>query len=358
LETTVNTINTVQGAEADAATADDLSDVTTTTTEAKLRRLLLRLAPSNFTATIQGAAQTDLAAMLGTMATYFKAAGAAYSATIGGGAEVDVESSLTALAAYFNAASAALSVVSQPGVAARTNLNDITQDLADILAGAGITNFPASAIPGNGVSIAQVVSKIYDLVTAVAIEADVNTSLDTIVPATPTAGALTDILSKAAGGNTFDKATDSLEALADTIAAQATGIGTIFHVVKSVLQSAIVTGGSVDLTTVSSGGLLEVIGAYVQNGGTAFNSATHTAVLNLISDNARGSGSFYTMAEALGLANAAVGGEDATTWGGVVLETGKKIGVIATGEDFTSGGTIDIYLIFRRLAAGATIAAA
>jgi hypothetical protein len=214
LETTVNTINTVQGPENAAATLDNLTDVTTTSTEAKLRRLLLRMAPAAFTATIQGATPTDLAAMLGTMATYFKAAGAtmnptinalsptdvsscfndlatyfkaagsamnptingasptdvsgcfnslatylkaagaAFSATIGGAAKTDVESAFTALAAYFNAASAALSVVSQPGVAARTNLNDITQDLSDILAGAGITNYPASAVPGNGISIA------------------------------------------------------------------------------------------------------------------------------------------------------------------------------------------------------------
>lgn len=42
-----------------------------------------------------------------------------------------------------------------------------------------------------------------------------------IVPATPTAGSLQDILSKAAGGNTFDKATDSLEMLSDKVGAYA-----------------------------------------------------------------------------------------------------------------------------------------
>ena len=40
-------------------------------------------------------------------------------------------------------------------------------------------------------------------------------ALDTVVPLSPTAGALTDILSKAAGARTFDKATDSLEMLSD-----------------------------------------------------------------------------------------------------------------------------------------------
>ena len=43
------------------------------------------------------------------------------------------------------------------------------------------------------------------------------TALDTVVPLSPTAGALTDILSKAAGTRTFDKATDSLEAIRDKI---------------------------------------------------------------------------------------------------------------------------------------------
>jgi len=41
--------------------------------------------------------------------------------------------------------------------------------------------------------------------------------LNTIVPATPIAGSIYDILSKVAGGNTFNKATDSLEAIADML---------------------------------------------------------------------------------------------------------------------------------------------
>ena len=43
------------------------------------------------------------------------------------------------------------------------------------------------------------------------------TAIDTVVPLSPTAGALSDILSKAAGARTFDKATDSLEAIRDKI---------------------------------------------------------------------------------------------------------------------------------------------
>lgn len=51
------------------------------------------------------------------------------------------------------------------------------------------------------------------------INAEVDTALDTIVPASPTAGSLNDALSKAAGGNTFSKATDSLEMLSDKLGA-------------------------------------------------------------------------------------------------------------------------------------------
>lgn len=329
LETIVNTINTVQGAEADAATLDDLSDVTTTTTEAKLRRLLLRLAPGAYSATINGVAQTDEAAALAALATYFKtagaaidptingaspkdisscfldiatylkAAGAAYSATIGGAAKADVESSFTQLAAYFNAASAAISVTIDNGGAARSNLNDILSDLGAILNGGGITTFPASAAPGNGVNIAAVLGKIYDLVAE----------------------------------------------------------GTVFKVKKTILQSDIVAAG-IDLTLASTGGELELIAVYTQNGAVAFDSAAHGATAELFTNNVSGSLSFMTAAQALLIANCIVSDKNATSWTGVVLETGKKVSIKATGENFTSAGNADIYLIFRRLAPGATVAAA
>jgi len=47
------------------------------------------------------------------------------------------------------------------------------------------------------------------------VNAEVDTALNTIVPAAPTAGSLNDALSKASGGNTFNKATDSLEAIGE-----------------------------------------------------------------------------------------------------------------------------------------------
>ena len=120
----------------DAATSDDLSDITTTALNSKVRRLLLRLSSDAFTATIQGAARTELDTMLAQLATYVSAAGAAYSATV------------------------------DPGGSARTNIEQTLEDLGKILAGAGITTFPAAAVPADGVSMAAVLRKIYDLIDA------------------------------------------------------------------------------------------------------------------------------------------------------------------------------------------------
>ena len=49
------------------------------------------------------------------------------------------------------------------------------------------------------------------------VNTEVDSALNTIIPASPTAGSINDSLSKAAGGNTFDKSTDSLEAIRDRI---------------------------------------------------------------------------------------------------------------------------------------------
>ena len=115
------------GQRDDVATLDTLADITTTSIQAKLRRILTRMAPGAFSATIQGAARTDLALMLDQLATYIAALGAAYSATV------------------------------DPGGAARTNIEQTLEDLGAILAGAaGLTTFPVRALPANTVSMAEV----------------------------------------------------------------------------------------------------------------------------------------------------------------------------------------------------------
>lgn len=116
-----------------------------------------------FSTTIQGAARTTIETAFDGLAAYLKAAGAAFSSTIQGAARTDVESAFTGLAAYFVAAGAALSVTIDPGGAARTSLATLWNDLGQMLAGAaGITTWPASAPPGNGVSIAEAIRQIYD----------------------------------------------------------------------------------------------------------------------------------------------------------------------------------------------------
>jgi len=62
------------------------------------------------------------------------------------------------------------------------------------------------------------IAALNDLSTA-EVNSEVDSALNTQVPASPTAGSLNDILSKAAGGNTFNKTTDSLEAIRDALPA-------------------------------------------------------------------------------------------------------------------------------------------
>lgn len=120
------------GQRDDAATADDLSDVATTSIQAKLRRLLLRFSVDAFSATVN------------------------------------------------------------PGAAAATDVETMIQDLADMLAGAtGIVTFPASAVPGDGVSMAEVLRQIYDDLAA--INAGFQEQADTAVNITAILAAETDV---------------------------------------------------------------------------------------------------------------------------------------------------------------------
>jgi len=114
------------GQRDDAATSDDLSDITTTSIEAKLRRILLRFSSDAFSSTVQGVARTDVENMIQGLANYLSSAGAAWSVT------------------------------ADPGGAARDNLEQTIEDLAAVLAGSGMTTFPARAVAADGVSMAEV----------------------------------------------------------------------------------------------------------------------------------------------------------------------------------------------------------
>lgn len=154
------------------ATADDLSDVTTTDIQAKLRRILLRMSSDAFTADIQGAARTELDTILAQLATYFVAAGAALSVTI------------------------------DPGGSARTSLATLWNDLGQMLAGAaGITTWPASSPPGDGVSIAEAIRQIYDDLTAV--NSGLQEQADTAVNITAIVASETDVFDLSAAGTRY-----------------------------------------------------------------------------------------------------------------------------------------------------------
>jgi hypothetical protein len=114
-----------------------------------------------------------------------------------------------------------LVALSKQILAAAPTAADVTaiKAVTDLIPDAGaMTSIAQEATLGTpaGASIAADIAALNDL-SAADVNAEVDTALDTIIPAAPTAGSLNDILSKASGGNTFDKATDSLEALRDII---------------------------------------------------------------------------------------------------------------------------------------------
>ena len=132
-------------------------------------------------------------------------------------------------------------------------------------------------------------------------------------------------------------------------------IGSTFAVTKTVTKTGIVAGGAA--LTGASAGLLLLEDCILQNDTTEVDSAGHAEVIEFYTNNVAGSTSFMTIAASV-LASEMRDLRDSTTGFRVVLESGKIVSIKATTEDVTSGGTADIYLIFRRLAAGATVAAA
>lgn len=137
--------------------------------------------------------------------------------------------------------------------------------------------------------------------------------------------------------------------------ATATGVGTRFWVKKTLVSSAIVTGG-VDVTGVSTVGELAITDVVAKTDATGLAAATN---LSLETDNAKGLPAFFVTAvsglgasKTIDLANASV------TKIKTVLETGKKVVAKATVTNSTGSGTIDLYIQFERLTAGATVAAA
>lgn len=136
--------------------------------------------------------------------------------------------------------------------------------------------------------------------------------------------------------------------------ATATGVGTVFTTVSTVTSSSITTTG-VDITGVSSGGALELVNMFVQTNSTGLATGT---LLNIVSNNVKGLLLFFsTVITGLGANKTLTLAQGSVVGAGFVLESGKKLTAKSTVLDCTGAGTVDIYCVWRRVTAGATIAA-
>lgn len=135
-----------------------------------------------------------------------------------------------------------------------------------------------------------------------------------------------------------------------------TGVGTRFWVKKTLTSSAILASAAADVTGVSSGGELMITDIVVKTDSTGLAAGTN---FELKTNNTKGLANFFvTAVSGLG-ANKTIDLSGASvTKIKTVVESGKKVQVQSTAADCTGAGTIDVYVQFERLAAGATIAAA
>ncbi len=181
----------------------------------------------------------------------------------------------------------------------------------------------------------------------------------------PTAGSLARFI--ASGGTALGTALADSKSLVDAIGSNGTtlvygsgsalgAIGTTFWIKKTMVSSDILSGAPVDITSASSGGELAVEDVILKTdqatglaGGTNFELKTN---------NVRGQLNFVVETVAnLGAAVTILGQNASVLAERTVVESGKKLQVQATVGDCTGAGEIDIYVKFRRLSAGAIIAA-
>lgn len=122
---------------------------------------------------------------------------------------------------------------------------------------------------------------------------------------------------------------------------------------KGVVSSTIVTAG-VAITAASIGGECTIEDVIVKTDGTGLAGGTN---FDLVTNNANGAAIFFANAVSGLGANATVNMATAgvTANGRTVLELGKVVSAKATGSNCTGTGTIDIYIKFRRLVAGANV---
>jgi hypothetical protein len=143
--------------------------------------------------------------------------------------------------------------------------------------------------------------------------------------------------------------------------------GSTFYVKVTVAAGASVVTTGMSLTGASSG-LLALDSLVVMVGATALDSSGHAAALAFYSDNAKGTDPFASVLQSALTAQdvwsllAYTITQDGdtvvkTAYGnGYILESGKILKAKAVTENFTAGGTFNVYAVFRRLTNGATVA--
>jgi hypothetical protein len=127
-------------------------------------------------------------------------------------------------------------------------------------------------------------------------------------------------------------------------------------VVKKTLTSSAIPQAGVDVTLTSVGGELELVDVVLKTNGTGLAAGTN---FTLESNNANGVAVFMSTAVSGLGANKTIDHANASvSKHRTVLEVGKKVIAKMTAADGTGAGTVDVYLMFTRLARGANVLAA
>ena len=148
---------------------------------------------------------------------------------------------------------------------------------------------------------------------------------------------------------------------------QRQAIGSIDFIKKTITSSAITTSAQ-DLSSVATGEI-EIVQVIVKTdatglaGGTNFSILSNNAkgVVNIFVETVANLGANITKVLATGpVAADTTTSDSAPTVTGLltVLEAGKKLQYLNTGSVGTGAGTIDVYIMYRRLAQSASIKAA
>lgn len=276
----------------------------------------------------------------------------------------NVTATITGSTWYMDVVDAAAGARFTGGSAAAVASDDISTITAALYGAAGIATWPASAAPANGVSIAEALRYLDDAVQGA------NGVVTFPAAAAPANGVslaevlrdIWDALRNGTGGTEPGTNKSVIDAIgfdgAAAVAASAgmlrTANGTRFVVKKTLTSSAVVQAG-VDVTAVSTVGDIVIEDFTIQADGTGLAAGTN---FTLETNNTKGSAVFCSHAVASLGANTLVDMKGASTGKHVVLESGKKIVAKCTVADCTGAGTIDVYLLCRRLADNATLAAA